>query len=105
MSSVGLTMASLDHVRIGILGTGRIAKTLGRLLADAGEAVVAIAGRDTKRTQAAAAFIADKVVVVPQNALPKHANHILIAIPDRAIGTAAAVLADSGMQDGVVLHS
>ena len=98
-------MVSLDHIGIGILGTGRIAKTLGRALADAGEAVVAIAGRDIKRTQAAAAFVSDEVVVVAQSELPKHANRILIAIPDCAIDTAAAVLADSGMQDGIVLHT
>lgn len=102
---MGHTMVSLDHIRIGILGTGRIAKTLGRSLADAGEAVVAIAGRDIKRTQGAAGFVSDKVVAVAQSELPKHANHILIAIPDCAIDTAAGVLADSGMQDGIVLHT
>ena len=98
-------MPSLDQVRIGILGTGRIAQALGRLLSDAGEPVVAVAGRDAVRAHAAAIFISDTVAAVSPSELSQRANRILIAIPDRGIGTAALTLANSGMDSGVVLHT
>ena len=42
---------------IGIVGTGRVAQTLGRLLSENGRPVAAIAGRNPERTALAALFI------------------------------------------------
>jgi hypothetical protein len=42
---------------IGIVGTGRVAQTLGRLLSENGRPVAAIAGRNPGRTALAALFI------------------------------------------------
>lgn len=98
-------MPPLHQVRIGILGSGRIAQALGHLLANAGEPIVAVAGRDAARAHTAAIFISDTVTAVSPSELSQRANRILIATPDRVTGTAALTLANSGMNSGIVLHT
>lgn len=89
---------------IGIAGCGRIAQALGRLLADRGEPIAAIAGRNPERALAAAQFIGP-ASAVSIGELPNHAAHIIVAVPDAAIEHVACTLADSGMRDGIVLHT
>jgi len=93
------------HEAIGIAGTGRIAQALGRALAEAGERVVALAGRDGARTHAAAVFAGEGVEPVLFELLPQRARHILIAVADDALEAVARRLAAGGMRGGVALHT
>jgi predicted short-subunit dehydrogenase-like oxidoreductase (DUF2520 family) len=89
---------------IGIAGAGRIAQSLGRLLRERGEPVVALASRDLEHARAAAAFIGG-VEAVPYPALAQRVARLLIAVSDDAIPLVAATLAASGMKDGAALHT
>jgi predicted short-subunit dehydrogenase-like oxidoreductase (DUF2520 family) len=103
--------------RTAIVGTGRVAQAFGRLLADAGFAPVAVAGRTIDHAHRAAAFIArsgppdgrhDERSVVKAalvRDVPSLADHILIAVADDAIATVAEALAANGMRGGIVLHT
>jgi predicted short-subunit dehydrogenase-like oxidoreductase (DUF2520 family) len=90
---------------IGIAGTGRVAQALGRLLAERGARVTAIAGRHLPHTRIAAKFVGSGAKPVALAALPSRATHILIAVSDNAIEEVARVLADSGMTSGIALHT
>lgn len=90
---------------IGIAGAGRVAQALGRLLLEAGEPVVAIAGREPGRAARAAAFVGEGVTHVAFENLPALATRILIAVPDDALMEVADRLAQGGMAAGVALHT
>ena len=90
---------------IGIAGTGRVAQALGRLLSEAGQPVVAIAGRNPERTARAAHFIGSRTTPVRIEGLPARASRLLIAVSDTAVEPVAALLARSGFQCGVALHT
>ena len=89
--------------RIGIAGTGRLAQALGRLLLQAGEPVVCIAGRDSQRTKLAADFIGIEPVALCD--MPARASRFLIAVSDGAIGDVAAVLAACVSGSEMALHT
>ena len=91
--------------RIGIVGTGRVGQALGRLLVNAGEPVVAVAGRTAAHAETAAAFIGPSVAAVDIATLPPLADRILIAISDDAIEAVADALAASGLRTGIALHT
>lgn len=91
--------------RIGIVGTGRVAQALGRLLVEAGEPVTALAGRTRSHAEHAAAFVGPAVAAVSVVELAGLAGRILIAVSDDAIEPVAADLAAAGMQDGAALHT
>ena len=86
---------------IGIAGSGRVARALGRLLYEAGEPVICVASRDPVHAREAAAFIGSGVAAVGYEDLPA-AGRWLIAVPDRAIEAVAAVLPAAG---GIALHT
>ena len=67
-------MPADSHLPIAIAGTGRVAQALGRLLAEHGEPVAAVAGRDPERTRAAAVFIGHKVKPAALGTLPKRSR-------------------------------
>ena len=90
---------------VAIAGAGRMGAALGLLLRERGTPVVAIAGRDPGRTAEAAKFIGGAVRPVPYAQLPAHATRILIAVPDDALESLAALLAESGMRKGVAIHT
>ncbi|HEX8985956.1 MAG TPA: Rossmann-like and DUF2520 domain-containing protein [Bryobacteraceae bacterium] len=90
---------------IGVAGTGRMAQALGRLLAEAGEPVAAIAGRDAGRTAAAAVFIGHGAEAIALDALPSRARRILVAVSDDAVSEVALRMARAGMHSGVSLHT
>ena len=90
---------------IGIVGTGRVARALGRLLVEAGQPVVAVAGRTAAHTQAAASFIGRSVEAVGISDVPRRAGRVLIAVSDDAIESVAGELAAAGMRGGAVLHT
>ncbi len=82
-----------------------MARALGRLLIRAGEPVAAIAGRDTERTAAAAAFVGSSAEPVSLESLPQRAGRIVVAVSDDAVAEVAHVLAAAGMRSGAVLHT
>jgi predicted short-subunit dehydrogenase-like oxidoreductase (DUF2520 family) len=90
---------------IGIVGSGAVARSLGRALRERGALVAAIASRTHTRAADAAAVIGPEVRVVPVSALPALTSHIIVAVNDEAIGVAARALAGAGMRGGVVLHT
>jgi predicted short-subunit dehydrogenase-like oxidoreductase (DUF2520 family) len=88
---------------VAVVGAGRMAQALGRLLVRAGRPVVALAGRHPERTRAAAAFVG-----APPAALadaPRLASRLLIAVSDDALTQVARTLAEAGMSDGAALHT
>jgi predicted short-subunit dehydrogenase-like oxidoreductase (DUF2520 family) len=98
-------MPTDSRLPIAIAGTGRVAQALGRLLAERGEPVAAVAGRDPERTRAAAEFIGNKVKPVTFGTLPGRTGRVLIAVSDSSIPEVAGLIADSGMKQGVALHT
>jgi predicted short-subunit dehydrogenase-like oxidoreductase (DUF2520 family) len=77
-------------------------------MADGGEPIVALAGRNRSRAEHAARFIggsgsAVQIVELPE--LPRLATHVLIAVSDQGIGPVAEALAAAGMRSGVALHT
>jgi len=90
---------------IGIAGAGRLGQALGRLLQDRGQPVVAIAGRDPRRTRAAAAFIYKDVLPVSFADLPSHAARVLICVPDDAVEEVAHILATAPKAIDMALHT
>ena len=90
---------------IGILGTGRVAQTLGRLLSENGRPVAAVAGRNPGRTALAALFIGGRATPVTIEELPALSSHVLIAVSDRGVEPVAEILAKSGFRCGVALHT
>ena len=74
-----------------------MAQALGRLLAEAGEPVVAVGSRNSARASEAAAFAGSQVRAVSLQELPRLANRVLIAVSDDAIASVAATLAEGGL--------
>lgn len=97
-------MSAVDASPIGIAGGGRLGQALGRLLRDRGEPVAAVACRRLEHARAAAAFIGEGVTACHYAELPRHASRILVAVPDDAVGSVAALLAAAGLE-GVALHT
>jgi predicted short-subunit dehydrogenase-like oxidoreductase (DUF2520 family) len=91
---------------VAIAGAGRVGSALGLLLRERGVPVLAIAGRDPKRTSAAAKFIGDAVRPVTYSQLIAHAERILIAVPDDALESIATLLAAAGVpRTAAVIHT
>jgi len=91
--------------RTAIVGSGRVAQALGRLLAEAGLPPVAIGGRNAAHAERAASSISPRVKAVRIADVPAVADHVLIAVSDEAIVPVAEELAAAGMSAGVVLHT
>ena len=87
-----------------IAGAGRVARSLGKLLNDRGQKVVAVASRKSSQAEAAAAFIGRGVQVLTYRELPSRVDTILIAVSDDAIEQIANLLADD-LREGTVLHT
>jgi predicted short-subunit dehydrogenase-like oxidoreductase (DUF2520 family) len=90
---------------IGIAGSGRLGQALGRLLHDRGHPIVAVAGRDHRRTETAAAFINSDVLSVSYAELPSLASSVLICVPDDALESVACTLAASKQPISIALHT
>jgi predicted short-subunit dehydrogenase-like oxidoreductase (DUF2520 family) len=95
----------LSFPAIGIVGSGRVAQALGRVLLERGEHVTCIASREAAHARTAATFLGCGVEAVGLAAIARRASHLLIAVADRAIADAAVAVASSGMTEGVVLHT
>ena len=93
------------HGRTAIVGTGRVAQALGRLMARAGAPPMVIAGRTPEHALRAAAFIGPGVKTARIREIPRIADRILIAVVDAAIPSVVDDLADGGMGSGIALHT
>jgi predicted short-subunit dehydrogenase-like oxidoreductase (DUF2520 family) len=88
-----------------------VAQALGRLMADGGEPIVALAGRNRSRAEHAARYISGPggpgraIQIVEYSQLPGLATHVLIAVSDQGIEPVAEALAAAGMRSGVALHT
>jgi len=90
---------------VAIVGTGRIACAIGRLLQLRGEPIAAVAGRSHDRSSRAAAFIGDKVRPAECGDLPRLARRVIIAVPDSEIAGVAETLKSAGLRNGLALHT
>ncbi len=90
-------------MKIGIVGGGRIAQSLGWLLNRRSANVVGVASRTLASAEEAVSFIGSPVrpMTLPQIAA---ADHLLLAITDSALPTVAQQLAEDGFT-GTVLHT
>lgn len=98
-------MRSVQRRRIGIIGSGKVASVIGRLLCRAGEEIQFVWGRDFSRAEKAAAFIGGKTKPCTLPELARRVDHLLIAVSDDAVAEVAVALAESGFQRGVALHT
>ena len=89
---------------IAIVGSGRVASSLGRLLRDRGAPVVGVASRDLDHARAASEFIGG-VAAVEMEAIPGLAQRVLISVSDASITEVALRLAKAGFERGIALHT
>ena len=90
---------------LAIIGSGRVAASLGRVLLERGASVRYVAGRDQEHARSAAEFIGAGVQAVPLESIPGAASRILIAVSDAAIIEVAERLASAGFTQGIALHT
>jgi predicted short-subunit dehydrogenase-like oxidoreductase (DUF2520 family) len=89
---------------IGIAGTGRMARALGKVLFSRGVPIAAVGGRNAKNAEEAADFIGCGISARMHN-LPSYASCILISVSDDAIPAVADQLVFGGMTGGLALHT
>src|SRR5436305_12625727 len=89
---------------IGIAGTGRMARALGKVLYSRGVPIAAVGGRDAAHAAEAADFIGCGVAVKLHN-LPAYSPFILISVSDDAIPAVVDQLVFGGLTGGLVLHT
>ncbi len=87
-----------------IIGSGRLASSLGRVLREQGAPLQWIAGRNPQHTRIAADFVGG-VEPLPLESVPSFTSHVLIAVSDTAIIEVAQRLASAGLTDGIALHT
>lgn len=88
---------------VGIVGAGRVAQALGKLLCEHGGAPVLIAGRKRESAKAAAAWAGASAV--PLEAIAAKAKRLLIAVSDDALPEVASELAHLGLRGAIILHT
>ena len=90
---------------LAIVGSGRVASALARVLRQRGAPIRGIAGRAWERTRAAAAFAGAGVEALRIEAIPGVAQRVLIAVSDAAVTPVAQQLASAGFTQGCALHT
>lgn len=96
---------SLRAVAAAVAGAGRVGTALGRLLADRGTPVTALWSRNEAKARTSAAFISASTQVASLEELPRHAAHLLIAVPDDAIGIVSQRIAVGADGTEIALHT
>lgn len=89
---------------LGIVGTGRVARSLAALLDRNGCQISAVAGRSLQSAQAVVQ-LTSKGAAVEICDLPKRVRRVLIAVSDDAIEGVAGQLAEAGLHSSIVLHT
>jgi predicted short-subunit dehydrogenase-like oxidoreductase (DUF2520 family) len=97
-------MVNPSACSIVIVGSGRVASSIGRLLLERGIPLAGVAARNPEHARAAAEFIGG-VPLVELEAIPGLAQRVLIAVSDFAIRDVANRLVNAGFDHGVVLHT
>lgn len=90
---------------IAIVGAGRVAASLARVLRERGAPVCFIAGRDVNRTRGVAEFAGEGVKPIAIDAVAGAAGRVIIAVADSAITPVAQQLAAAGFTRGIALHT
>ncbi|MEJ2079699.1 MAG: DUF2520 domain-containing protein [Acidobacteriota bacterium] len=91
--------------RIGVVGAGRVAQTLGYLLRRQGVRVTGVVSRNRAHAEEAARFIGPGVTARAYAQLVREAETILIAVSDDAVSHVADSLARTGMSKGCAIHT
>jgi predicted dinucleotide-binding enzyme len=99
VSSGALTLRIFAHVRIGIVGAGRIGGNAGRLFAGAGHEVMFSGSRDPAKLEEAAAAAGGAATGSPREAV-EFGEVAMLSVPWRAVGD---VVAQMGALDGQVV--
>lgn len=94
---------NLSSESVGIVGSGRVAQALGRLLRERGAGPVIVASRNRESAEVAAAWIG--AAAVPLEQITTKAKHLLIAVSDDGLPEVASKLADLGLREATVLHT
>src|SRR5688572_20109356 len=89
---------------IAIVGSGRVARALGRSLIARGARVTAVASRNAAHAESAAAAMGDEVRAMELRAIPSAATHIIIAVTDDQISEAVKGLAHPDIRGAIVVH-
>ena len=89
---------------MAIIGSGRVASALGRVLWDRGIPVRAVASRDLGHARVAAEFIGG-AEALDLEAVPGLVDRVLIAVSDAATPAVAMRLASAGFKGGIALHT
>ncbi|MDP8990225.1 MAG: DUF2520 domain-containing protein, partial [Acidobacteriota bacterium] len=95
---------TLSKTPFAIIGSGRVASSLGRVLRERGAPLRWIAARDPQRTRIAADFVGG-VEALPLESVSGVASRVLIAVSDAAIAEVAQRLASAGFKHGLALHT
>ncbi len=90
---------------LAIIGSGRVASSLARVLRERGAPLGFIAGRNLERAHAAAAFAGEGVEVLPLEAIARVTQRVIIAVSDAAVTPVAEQLARAGFTRGIALHT
>lgn len=98
-------MMCVSHTAIGVAGTGRLARALGRALIGRAMPVTVVAGRDPHRAADAAAFMGAGVRAVPLSEFPGRVSRVVLATTDDHMMAVAGQLAAAGFRDGLALHT
>ena len=100
-------MGRTRRVATTLVGTGRLARTLAPLLAQAGYPVVTVVGRDVASARAVARLAPGARATTELALGAASARLLLLAVPDRAVAALAQQLAgcaDVRWRERVVLH-
>lgn len=89
---------------VAIIGAGRVGGAVGRLLAEAGWRITAVAARSMASAEKAAAFIGAGIPMTDPARAAAGAEVVLLATPDGAIRPVCEAIAGSLGKGSVVLH-
>lgn len=98
-------MSHVPPEPIAIVGSGRVARALGRALIVRGGHVVAVASPTAAHSREAASFMGPTVRAVAVDEIPPLASRVIIAVTDRHISDAARELAGAHIRNAIVVHT
>ncbi|MSV35752.1 MAG: DUF2520 domain-containing protein [Bryobacterales bacterium] len=98
-------MAAIANHPVAVIGSGRVASALARVLRERGAPLRCVAGRNLEQAYVAAAFAGEGVEAVPIDCVPGVAQNVIIAVSDAAVTPVAEQLAKAGFTRGIALHT
>lgn len=94
----------MTHPRVGVVGAGRVGAVLAARLQRAGHHLVGVSGRSTASELRVQTLLSDVPVLDPADVV-RHAEIIVLAVPDDALGAVAAELAAHVGPGQLVAHT